>query len=145
MARLATLKGSSWKRNPHPPTGRNPQAGLAPSHDAAANPGRKKPAPPTAKAPESEWAGIRARLKDGRCQPTAITREVTVTPAASTRARRLPPLPYHEASESPHPGLDLFSGRSGFWWGFTESTPRVRRQKGPYFFSSQELQNPFLN
>ncbi|CAI9158777.1 unnamed protein product [Rangifer tarandus platyrhynchus] len=55
-----------------------------------------------------EWAGARARLKDGCRRSAATAPEVTVGPAASARAREPPPPPYHEASESPHPRPDLF-------------------------------------
>lgn len=81
-------------------------------------------------APGGEWAGVCARLKDGRRRrhrrrrrPAAAAREVTLGPAGSARARGLPSPPYHEASESPHPGLDLFNGRSRVWRGPTVSTP----------------------
>lgn len=113
-----------------------PKGGLGPgSRDTAHSSGRKRPAQPRGNAPEGEWAGTRARLKDGRRRPAATAPEVTLGPAASARAREPPPSPYHEASESPHPGPDLFSGRSRAWRGSTESTPEARGRK-PAIFSA---------
>ena len=51
--------------------------------------------------------GCSHQLKDG-CRMAATTPEVTVGPADSAGAREPLPSPYHEASESPHPRLDLF-------------------------------------
>eukprot|EP00074_Homo_sapiens_P106575 XP_024303136.1 small integral membrane protein 27 isoform X1 [Homo sapiens] len=60
-------------------------------------------------AARSEWAGARARLKDGCWRLAATAWEVTVRPAAPASSRGLLPPPYHEASKSSHAGLDLFS------------------------------------
>ena len=82
-------------------------------------------------AARSEWAGARARLKDGCWRRAATAWEVTVRPAAPASSRGLLPPPYHEASKSSHAGLDLFSGKSRGSRAPTVSTHWARRRKGP--------------
>lgn len=63
--------------------------------------------------------------------------------ARQRRPRRL--LRPHDASESPHAGPDSLSGRSRVRRSSTQSTPRARGRRGPWLFSAQKLQSPFLH
>ncbi|TKC48186.1 hypothetical protein EI555_016672, partial [Monodon monoceros] len=64
--------------------------GLGPgSRDTAHSSGRKRPAQPRGNAPEGEWAGTRARLKDGRRRPAATAPEGLRLPPVPADHRRL--------------------------------------------------------
>lgn len=104
--------------HPLPPPRTRPPCHVSPPQLRAEEAG-----PADGKRARRRGAGACARLKDGRRRSAAAAPEVTLGPAVSLRSRGQPLPPYHEASESPHPGLDLFSGRSLVWRGSTGSTP----------------------
>lgn len=86
------------------------------SREPAPSSGRKRLTLRVGNATGGEWAGGCARLKDGRRhhrrRPAAAAPEVTLRPAGSARSHGPLSPSYHEASGSPHAGLDLLGGRS---------------------------------
>lgn len=89
------------------------------SREPAPSSGRKRLTRLVGNTTGGEWAGGCARLKDGRRhhrrRPAAAAPEVTLRPAGSARSRGPLSPSYHEASESPHLGLDILGGRSRLW------------------------------
>lgn len=89
------------------------KGGLGPDHVTCSNSGRKPAG--ARRAPLKKWLLHRGVLR----------------PRAGSRARATPSplLPYHEAGESPKPGLDLLLGRYRGQWSSRVPHPRAREPK----------------